>query len=380
MNKKLLFLGCSIMFSLYAAYCMAQEQRMVITSQGMPFISLEEKQQMQYESPAPVLSKSNGINTSFRYAAATALPGVVHIITTYEPGFKWWDEQGFRNGRRRSEVSSAMLEQGAVTGSASGVIVTPDGYIVTNYHVANHAESLEVVLENKQSFNAYIIGMDSLTDIALLKISGRQLPFVRFGNLDSVAVGDWVLAIGSPMGMNATVTAGIVSAKSRIFTSQEEQGGLSSYVQTDAAMNSGNSGGALVDINGKLIGINIGILTATGNFAGYSFAIPVEVVKKVCNDLLRDGHTTRASLGVYITNTIGMPGALVYKLVNKGAAEKGGVEVQDIIKEIDNREVRSVGDIQQILILHHPGDKVMLKVLRNGKLINREVMLSDIPG
>ncbi len=380
MNKKLLFLGCFIIFSLHAPYCTAQEQRMVIISHETPFISLEEKQQMQYEPPGLALSKSGSINTSFRYAAATALPGVVHIITTYEPGFKWWDEQGFRNGRRRSEVSSAMLEQGAVTGSASGVIVTPDGYIVTNYHVANHAESLEVVLENKQSFNAYIIGMDSLTDIALLKISGRQLPFVRFGNLDSVAVGDWVLAIGSPMGMNATVTAGIVSAKSRIFTSQEEQGGLSSYVQTDAAMNSGNSGGALVDINGKLIGINIGILTATGNFAGYSFAIPVEVVKKVCNDLLRDGHTTRASLGVYITNTIGMPGALVYKLVNKGAAEKGGVEVQDIIKEIDNREVRSVGDIQQILILHHPGDKVMLKVLRNGKLINREVMLSDIPG
>lgn len=381
MNKKFLFLGCFITCSLYATHCVAQEQPMVITSRGIPFVSLEEKQQMSYEMPGPDLSKPAGINNSFRYAAATALPGVVHIIATYEPGFKWWEEQGFRNVRRHSEVSSAILEQSAVTGSASGVIITPDGYIVTNYHVANHAENLEVVLENKQSFKAYIIGMDSLTDIALLKISGHALPFVRFGSTDSVAVGDWVLAIGSPMGMNATVTAGIVSAKSRIFTSQEEQGVLSSYIQTDAVMNSGNSGGALVDINGKLIGINIGILTSTGNFAGYSFAIPVEVVGKVCNDLLRDGRATRASLGVYITNTMGMPGVLVYKLASKGAAEKGGIEVQDIIKEIDNREIRSVGDIQQILILHHPGDKIMLKILRQGKPVGVEVILGDtLPG
>ncbi|HWV64864.1 S1C family serine protease [Chitinophaga sp.] len=380
MRKGLLFLGCFITCSLYAIHCAAQEQPMVIISRGIPFISLEEKQQAGYEPAGVNLSGSTGINSSFRYAAATALPGVVHIIATYEPGFKWPEDQAARNGQGHPGVSSAVLEGGTMTGSASGVIITPDGYIVTNYHVVNHAESLEVVLENKRSFKAYIIGMDSLTDIALLKISGRQLPFVRFGSMDSVAVGDWVLAIGSPMGMDATVTAGIISAKSRIFTSEEEQGQLSSYIQTDAVMNSGNSGGALVDTKGKLIGINIGILTPTGNFAGYSFAIPVEVVKKVCNDLLREGRTRRASLGVYITNATGMPGVLVYKLVSKGAAEKGGIEVHDIIKEIDNGEIRSVGDIQQILILHHPGDKVVLKVLRNGKLISCDVMLSDISG
>ncbi|MEV4884027.1 trypsin-like peptidase domain-containing protein [Chitinophaga ginsengisegetis] len=380
MKKSPLLFAWFLCCYFYAANCMAQEKPMIITSPGMPFVSLEERQLIQNEPVDFNLPKPTGINTSFRYAAARAIPGVVHIIATYEPGFKGLDEYGFRAREDHPGMSPAVLEQGPVTGSASGVIITPDGYVVTNYHVANRAESLEVVLANRRSFKARIIGMDSLTDIALLKISEQSLPFVRFGSMDSVAVGDWVLAIGSPMGMNSTVTAGIVSAKSRIFTSQEEQGQLSSFIQTDAVMNSGNSGGALVDINGRLIGINVGILTPTGNFAGYSFAIPVEVVKKVCNDLLRNGRAIRASLGVYITNTPGMPGVLVYKLVDKGAAAKGGIQVEDIIKEIDNGEIRSVGDIQQTLVLHHPGDKIHLKVIRKGKLVSCEVILGGTQG
>jgi len=376
MKKESLFFVLFLFCYLYPGICMGQERPMVITSPGMPFVSLEEKQRTPNE-PAALNLPRPGINTSFRYAAAKAVPAVVHIITAYEPGFNGLEEYGLRQRINHPGQSPAVLEPAAITGSASGVIITPDGYVVTNYHVAMHAEKMEVVLENGLSFKARVIGMDSLTDLALLKINGQPLPFIRFGSIDSIAVGDWVLAIGSPLGMNSTVTAGIVSAKSRLFASQEEQGKLSSFIQTDAVMNNGNSGGALVDINGKLIGVNIGILTSTGNFAGYSFAIPVEVVKKVCNDLLREGSAVRASLGVYITNVPGMQGVLIYNLVNKGAAVNGGLQIQDIIKEIDNREVRSLGDIQQTMVLHHPGDKIQLKVLRNGNLVTREIILSN---
>jgi serine protease Do len=350
---------------------------MLIKSPGKPFVSLENRQGSPNESAGVDLPAPGGINSSFRFAAAKALPGVVHIITEYDTGFKELKDYGLQKGVNPMGLSQPVLEPAAITGSASGVIITPDGYVVTNYHVVWHAKSLDVVLANGLSFKARVIGIDSLTDLALLKINGQQLPFVHFGSIDAVAVGDWVLAIGSPLGMNSTVTAGIVSAKSRLFASQEEQGKLSSFIQTDAVMNSGNSGGALVDMYGKLIGINIGILTPTGNFAGYSFAIPVEVVEKVCNDLLREGKTERSSMGVYITNVSGMQGVLIYKLVDKGAAAMGGLRVQDIIKEIDNREVRSVGDIQQTMVLHHPGDKIQLKVLRNGSLVICEVILSN---
>lgn len=363
-NRYLLLYGC-----LYAANCMAQEKPMIINSRGIPFVSLEERQQLAGEPAVVHSAKETGANISFRYAAATALPGVVHIIATYEPGFTAPGDEAFLNR------TTPSLYPTVITGSASGVIITPDGYIVTNCHVAQKTKSLQVVLANQNTFQATVVGMDSLTDIALLKINAQQLPFVHFGSIDSIAVGDWVLAIGNPMGMNSTVTAGIVSAKSRIFTDQEEEGNLSSFIQTDAVMNGGNSGGALVDVAGKLIGINIGILTSTGNFAGYSFAIPVEVVRKVCNDLLRNGYATRASLGVYIANTPGMPGVYVYKLLEDSPAVKGGIQVMDIIKEIDNREVRSIGDIQQTMILHHPGDRISLTMLRKGRLIHCEAVL-----
>lgn len=359
----------SIYCCLSAANCLAQEKPMVITSSGMSYVSLEERQHIANEPADVSLPKPTGTNISFRYAAAKAVPGVVHVIATYEPGFKGVEDISFRKGNTPS------LHPTVITGSASGVIITPDGYIVTNYHVVNKTDNLKVVLANQHSFKATIVGMDSLTDIALLKINGQQLPFVRFGSADSIAAGDWVLAIGSPLGMNSTVTAGIVSAKSRVFTDQEEQGSLSSFIQTDAVMNGGNSGGALVDVNGKLIGVNIAILTPTGNFAGYSFAIPIEVVKKVCNDLLRDGQATRASLGVYIANTPEMPGVYVYKLLEGSPAVKGGMQVMDVIKEIDSREVRSVGDIQQSMVLHHPGDKILLKIMRQGRLVTCEVVL-----
>ncbi|MBO9729691.1 MAG: trypsin-like peptidase domain-containing protein [Chitinophaga sp.] len=366
MKKKSLlfsfFLGCVLSWG----NSVAQEKRVTIVTRGMSFVSLEERQQTNGEAISP--ERTTG-NISFRYAAAKAVPGVVHIIATYQPGFKEEEVDS------SLDLSVSSLHPTVTTGSASGVIITPDGYIVTNYHVVHKSASIKVILANQNTFKAEVVGMDALTDIALLKINAQQLPFIRFGSLDDVAVGDWVLAIGSPLGMTSTVTAGIISMKSRVFTDQEDQGSLSSFIQTDAVMNGGNSGGALVDINGKLIGVNIAILTPTGNFAGYSFAIPVEVVKKVCNDLLRNGQALHASLGVYVANVPEKYGVYVYKLLEGSPAVKAGIQMMDVITEIDNREIQRVGDMQQVMILHHPGDKILLKILRKGKLVNCDAIL-----
>jgi serine protease Do len=269
-----------------------------------------------------------------------------------------------------------FLRRNFPPGSASGVIVSNDGYIVTNNHVVNDAENIEVVLHDQRSYKGKVIGTDPATDLALLKIEEKNLSFIEFGNSDSVEVGDVVLALGNPFNLASTVTAGIVSAKARNINILTDRSAVESYIQTDAAVNRGNSGGALVDINGKLVGINAAIATPTGVYAGYSFAIPVEMVKKVIDDLLKHGKVLRGYLGIIISDmngekakTLGINntvGVMVDSLQKNGAAIQAGIKIKDIITKIDNHTVETATQLREIIARHRPGEKVQVTVIRNG--------------
>jgi len=262
-------------------------------------------------------------------------------------------------------------------GSASGVIVSNDGYIVTNNHVISNTESIEIVLNDQRSFKAKVIGSDPSTDLALLKIDANNLSFIEFGNSDSVEVGDVVLAVGNPFNLASTITAGIVSAKARNINILNDRSAIESYIQTDAAVNKGNSGGALIDVNGKLVGINAAIATPTGSYAGYSFAIPVEIVKKTIDDLLKYGKALRGFLGVIISDMNGekasslginySTGVMVESLQPDGAAIKAGILPKDVIIKIDDSIIENSPQFREIIARHRPGEKVILTLIRKGK-------------
>jgi Do/DeqQ family serine protease len=270
-------------------------------------------------------------------------------------------------------------------GSASGVIVSDDGYIVTNNHVVNDSESIEIVLHDQRSYPAKIIGTDPTTDLALLKIEEKDLNFIQFGNSDSLEVGDIVLAVGNPFNLASTVTAGIVSAKARNINILTDRWAVESYIQTDAAVNRGNSGGALVDINGNLVGINAAIASPNGAYAGYSFAIPVEMVKKTIDDLLKYGKVLHGYLGISISNlngekakTMGVnitTGVVVDDLEPNGAARQSGIKVNDVIVAIDEHRVENVTQLREIIARHRPGEKIKVKFNRSDKEMNLEVVL-----
>ncbi|HEY8919116.1 MAG TPA: trypsin-like peptidase domain-containing protein, partial [Chitinophaga sp.] len=376
MKNALFFAAMLVLPHLPGLRANAQEKEVRFRAGITSFKSLEQKQQ---ESQQPEKNFANASvpppAVSFRYAAAKASPAVVHIIATYKTGYqrpdinpfsKFYNDELWPNTNRQD-----------YTGSASGVILSSDGYIVTNYHVAANTLSVEVQLPDKRSYDARLIGADSLTDLALLKIQARGLPFVAFGSTDSVAVGDWVLAIGNPLNLECTATAGIISARSRSINTLEEKGGITSFIQTDAVMNEGSSGGALVDINGRLIGVNTGIITPTGNYTGYSFSIPVEVVRKVCNDLLHYGMASRAYMGVFLKDMPYAPGLYIDSLLQQGAGMSAGLRKGDLILRLDGREIKNVARFNEMMLLHHPGDKVMVSGMRNGRSLNVAVWLNS---
>ena len=246
-----------------------------------------------------------GLN--FVTAAQRATPAVVHIKTTYNGYASQYGRQSF------SEMFEELFGESAPEGyhdrnmrssSGSGVVLSADGYIATNYHVVENASTIEVVMQDKRQYEATVVGTDPTTDLAVVKIEAEQLPFVRFGNSDQVRIGQWVLAVGNPFDLTSTVTAGIVSAKGRNINILRSRDGLSieSFIQTDAVVNPGNSGGALVDLNGDLVGINTAIATNTGSYSGYSFAVPASLVQKVVEDLIDFGQVQRALLGVRIVD------------------------------------------------------------------------------
>jgi Do/DeqQ family serine protease len=315
-----------------------------------------------------------GIN--FIYAAEQVTKGVVHIKAEVErnmPRSMSPFEKYFRDFHGEN---SPQPRKGQSSGS--GVIISPDGYIVTNNHVVENASKLEVVLHDNRNYTAKVIGADPNTDIALLKIDEKDLNFVEFGNSDNAKIGEWVLAVGNPFNLTSTVTAGIVSAKARNINilNRQNRYGIESFIQTDAAVNPGNSGGALVNLSGKLIGVNTAIATPTGSYAGYSFAVPSILVQKVVNDLKEYGVVQRAVLGVQIldlndpriekrnfgTNS----GVLVAGTTPGSAAEEAGMQEEDIIIKIDEKNITNVAELQEQIARYSPGEQVKVTYLRNG--------------
>lgn len=332
----------------------------------------------------------------FRYAAAASTPSVVHVKSTFKA-----EPVSMRGGRQDlfgddffqffqgpNPYQRAPREQMA---TGSGVIVSADGYIVTNNHVVENATSVQVVMHNNRSYKAKIVGRDPDTDIALLKIEGDNFPAIQFANSDSVLVGEWVLAVGNPFNLASTVTAGIVSAKGRNLNmmgdGERSSTAIESFIQTDAAVNPGNSGGALVNANGQLVGINTAIASPTGSYAGYSFAVPANIVHKVIYDLEKFGTAQRGFLGVTIrtmddetAKNLGMnePQGVYVDGVNKGSAgEAGGLKNKDVILKINGFPVASSPELQEQVAKYRPGDKISVEFLRDGKVQTTSVQLKN---
>jgi len=281
-------------------------------------------------------------------------------------------------------------KQPPVVSSGSGVIISNDGYIVTNNHVVEGADILEVTLNDKRTFTAKVIGSDPTTDIALIKIDGKDFPYIPWGNSDDLKVGEWVLAVGNPFNLASTVTAGIVSAKARSINIINKRTAIEAFIQTDAAVNPGNSGGALVNTSGELIGINTAIASPTGAFSGYSFAVPQKIAQKIVNDLLEYGAVQRAFIGVSITDVTsevakkygitGNKGVFVNNVTEGGAAQKAGIKTGDIILKVKGVEVNSTPELQEQIGQYRPGDQITITILRGNKEKNLLVTLRNING
>lgn len=334
-------------------------------------------------------------------AAESAVNSVVYISVTIQGKTQRVQVQDpfddffgdfFGFGQRRQQPQQREYRQPDRHGAGSGVIISQDGYIVTNNHVVGQADEINVKLNDGREFKGRIIGTDETTDLALVKIDAKDLPAIKIGNSDNLKLGQWVLAVGNPFNLTSTVTAGIVSAKARTLGAN----GVESFIQTDAAINAGNSGGALVDERGELVGINSMIYSQTGSYAGYGFAIPTTIMNKVVADLKVYGTVQRAILGVqgqdvdkYIdlekakgnTPELGtVKGVYVAKITDGSAAEEAGLEQGDVITKIDEKEVGKMSELQEQIAQHKPGDKVKITYLRNKKEKAVNVTLRNAQG
>lgn len=299
-----------------------------------------------------------------------------------DPFYKFFQTPKNEDRRNQEQMPQRRI------GSGSGVIINEKGYIITNNHVIDGAEEIQVTLHDNRNYMATVVGTDPATDLALLQIKEEGLPTLPLMNSDEVKVGEWVLAVGNPFSLNSTVTAGIVSAKARNINILREQFAVESFIQTDAAINPGNSGGALVNLNGGLVGINTAIQTRTGSYNGYGFAIPANIVNKVIEDLLKFGSVQRGVLGVMIRSIDGnladeknldlTEGVYVDSLLENSAAGKAGVNVGDVIIGVNNITVKSSPELQEVIARYRPGDKVNLKIDRNGSIQNINVVLSNL--
>ena len=273
--------------------------------------------------------------------------------------------------------------------TGSGVIFSKDGYILTNAHVIDGAETLEVV-HQKQTYKAKLVGTDKNTDIAVLKIEAQNLPEIKLGSSRTLQIGEWVLAVGNPFNLTSTVTAGIVSAKERQINILGGDFPLESFIQTDAPINPGNSGGALVNVRGELVGINTAILSRTGSYTGYGFAVPVDVAVKVANDLIQHGEVQKAIPGVEVTEVTpelakemalnNLEGVVVTRIVKSGAAEKAGLQINDLITQIGDWKITGKGSFEEALSYYYPGDKVNVGIQRGGKLNVTSLTLQNLEG
>ena len=317
----------------------------------------------------------------FTYAAESAVDAVVYVkvVSTQTqqqaPSSIFDFFFGFPEG--------GAPQQRERVGSGSGVIIREDGYIVTNNHVIDGATRIEVTLNNNQTYPATLVGTDPATDVALLKIEASGLPIIPFGDSDKLRLGEWVIAIGSPYDLRSTITAGIVSAKGRSMPNYTGEFKIESFIQTDAAVNPGNSGGALVDKAGNLVGINTAIISQTGSYAGYSFAVPSNIVKKIAYDLMDFGSVKRAVLGISmkpiddkIADDLKLSsrnGVYISEVSKSGAADKAGVKAGDVLIAIDSTKITTPASVQEAVSRFSPGDNAVLTVIRDGKELSLDV-------
>lgn len=335
---------------------------------------------------------SYGMNAEamdFTVAAEKTVNAVVHVKTTYEINGGYYSFDPIRQFFFGDGMQPQAPRIGA--GAGSGVLISADGYIVTNNHVIDGASKVEIVLNDNKTYVAEVVGQDPSSDLALLKIEGENFPTVQYGNSDQLKVGEWVIAVGNPFNLESTVTAGIVSAKGRdiniLANSADGVNAVESFIQTDAAVNPGNSGGALVNARGELIGINAAIKSNTGSYTGYSFAIPVNIVTKVVEDLLQFGVVQRGYLGVSIrnldeelmegSNLTSLSGVYVAEVIERGAARDAGIKPGDIVVKIAENPIKNVTELQEQVSRFRPGDKILVAVLRNGETLDIPVILKN---
>ena len=358
----------------------------------------------KFSNQTTVIKEASG-NTNFKFAglsgstsqdgfvqaAKMSTPAVVHINTEIKVKQKkgnyavdpFWQFFGmpFDQGQMPDRVQE---------GAGSGVIISNDGYIVTNNHVVEGADKINVNLYDNRSYTAKVIGTDPSTDLAVIKIDAKDLSFLTFGNSDEVEIGQWVLAVGNPFNLASTVTAGIVSAKARNINILREKAGnlaIESFIQTDAAVNPGNSGGALVDLSGNLIGINAAIATPTGSYAGYSFAIPSNLAKKVVRDIIDFGIVQRGFLGVNIREVDDelakdlkldkVQGAYIIDIVKGGAAEDAGLKSGDVITRVGDAEIKNIADLTEHVARYRPGETVKIEFIRKGSVQQKDIVLKS---
>lgn len=323
---------------------------------------------------------------SFSEAAERAAPAVVHIKSYKKATYSQYRDPFFDLfGVRPRSSGQERLSTG------SGVIISPDGYIVTNNHVIAEGDRLEVTLHDNRSFMATVIGTDPSTDLGLIKVEGESLPFIEFSNSDDARIGQWVLAVGNPFNLSSTVTAGIVSAIGRDLEIIKDRAAIESFIQTDAAVNPGNSGGALVNLDGNLVGINTAIASPTGTYAGYAFAVPANIVRKIVADLKEYGSVQRGFMGIYsvynlngnLAKELGVnvtEGVVIKTLASDGAAKDAGIREGDIILRADDIAIRSDAKLKEVLARKRPGDQVSIDILRDGKPQSFLVLLTNQEG
>ncbi|HXH18657.1 MAG TPA: Do family serine endopeptidase [Chitinophagales bacterium] len=366
---------------------------------------------MEKAEPVPAAGVAYTVNDKgeltplqFTEAAEKTMPAVVHIKSsqtiqrqeTYrdipDPFRDFFGDDLFKDffGPRFRFESPQKKDPQVQLSSGSGVIITADGYIITNNHVIANADDIEVILNDNRTYKATVVGTDPATDLALIQIKEKDLPTIPFANSDNVRVGEWVLAVGNPFNLNSTVTAGIVSAKARNINILQDRHAIEAFIQTDAAINPGNSGGALVNLQGGLVGINTAIASPTGAYAGYGFAVPSNLVSKVVDDLLKYGVVQRGYLGVLIRGVDGnlvkekdlkvSSGVFVDSLTENSAAKEAGIKAGDVILEVNGTPVKSAPELQELIARHRPGDEVTVKVDRFGKTKEFKVKLHNVQG
>jgi len=385
MKKNLGYLAASFLGSLIAVAVMLKidinDDKKQLEIERLRAQHQSTNQQVSYSLPSQAVD--------FTDAAQLTVDAVVHVKTTFELNDGYYTFDPIRHFFFGDGVYEKPPRIGA--GAGSGVIISEDGYIVSNNHVIDGASKVEIAMNNNRVYTAEIIGQDPSSDLALLKIEDNSLPKIEFGNSDNVKIGEWVLAVGNPFNLESTVTAGIVSAKGRdiniLANGPNGFNAVESFIQTDAAVNPGNSGGALVNTNGELIGINAAIKSNTGSYTGYSFAIPVNIVTKVVKDLIEFGTVQRGYLGVSIRNIDqqlaeqeglkGLSGIYIAETVDRGAAKNAGIKSGDVIVKVAEQNVSNVTELQEQVSRFRPGDQVLIALTRDDKLIEIPVILRN---